>query len=72
MNVSNLPDVTDWFKPGLYIAVNPDGEPIHESIADSGYSARSEFVRFANKPWSRASAEGYRVVELIPIANLVK
>jgi hypothetical protein len=64
-----LPEVhttEDWHRKGLFIMVDPQGEYLMATLCDTAYSTRAEFVRNANRPWSRAVQEGYRVVELTP------
>lgn len=62
----------DFHKQGLYAVKTPSGEIVLESCATTGYSARSEFVRYANKPWSVSEAQGYTIVEFTPVAIVTK
>lgn len=61
--VSREPDL---HTPGIYVVLDADGAPVPGTLATTGYSARSTFIREKNMLWSKAQAEGYRVVELVP------
>lgn len=53
----------DLHKPGLYVVLDPKDVPVEESFATTGYSARANFLRVANKRWSQSVEEGYRIAE---------
>lgn len=68
--IKTLIRVHDHHKTGLYLVLSPSGEPVEESLATTGYSARSNAVRHLNKRWSVCKEEGYVLVELAPCAVL--
>ena len=49
----------DWHKPGLYLAVQPNGELVFTSAALNAYSCRAELIREVNLRWSALKAEGW-------------
>lgn len=56
----------DWHAPGVYLAVSPSGVVTDETISSTGYSARSELVRFSNRRWSELQARGWRIQKFVP------
>ena len=53
----------DMHKPGVYGVKAPSGEILFDTFANTGYSARAEFVNRYNKRWSVAEAAGYTLAE---------
>ena len=52
----------DIFTTGIWVVLKPDGTPMEDVCATSGYSARATALRQLNKPWSVLQDEGYRLV----------
>lgn len=55
----------DWFKEGIYVAVDPHGLTLWGTFAGNGHGARAELIRQINRPWSVMAKEGFVIVELI-------
>ncbi len=62
----------DMHKQGMYVVIAPDGAPITESFATTGYSARAEFCRAHNKLWSKSVTEGFDIAELAIVGTTRK
>lgn len=54
----------DLHTKGIYAVLDPSGQPLFDTISETGYSARAEFCRTYNSLWSKADAFGYRIAEL--------
>ena len=51
----------DWHKPGLYLAVRPNGELVFTSAALTAYSCKAELIHVVNRRWTDLKAEGWVV-----------
>lgn len=58
----------DIFTPGVWVVLQPDGTPVENVCASTGYSARATALRKLNKHWSQLEDGGYRLVRCAPAA----
>lgn len=61
----------DWHRKGLWVVVKSNGEVLSNTLADTPYSARAEFIRTEGTIWSNATKKGFVVVELV-VAGILK
>ncbi len=59
----------DWHAPGVYVAHTPQGGIMWFTFADTAYSARSELLRGANRPWSALHMDGYTIQAYAPVTT---
>ncbi len=56
--------MTDLHTQGLFIVIDPDGQPVFSTAASTAYSARATYVRGSNRPWRVAAEAGCKIVRL--------
>lgn len=70
-NTQHLPLATDWHSNGMYVVVAENGAPVVNTFDTTAYSARATHARENNVRWSQAQGLGFRLLKLLPVANLV-